>query len=344
MILIVSSQAIRIGIKKNLKNSPRCFSMKTKPLKLESQDSQQLLNRIAELNECDINKQKEYIPFMIGGVIYGFVKPSTCQHLKPYKDIFTFIDDSFTAATKEIHLANSLLESSIEERSSQFHAVSENLLQLGVITKREWRSEMVPVKRRFSDEPTILIERAAYPIFGLKGYGVHINGYVTDSDTGRPSHLWVAKRSANKSTFPSMLDHIVAGGQPYGVSPAENVIKECAEEANIPEELASTARAVSAVSYVGIDDKANMKRDVLFCYDLELPFDFTPKPCDGEVESFELQSMEWVLEKVLEGGSKGYKPNCNLVVIDFLIRHGFICGDTPQFLDIVSGLRGGECS
>lgn len=318
-------------------------SMSAAPIKLQINDSRRLLNRISELNECDSTKQKDYIPFFIGGETYGFVRQSLCQHLKSHTGIFTFIQESATI-TKEIHLVDALVQSSFEDRSSAFHAVSQNLLSLGVITQREWRNEMVPVKRRFSEEPAMLIERAAYPIFGLKGYGVHINGYVKDKVSGRPSHLWVAKRAANKSTFPSMLDHIVAGGQPNGISPAENVVKECAEEANIPEALASSARAVSAVSYVGIDGKSNMKRDVLFCYDLELPSDFIPRPVDGEVESFELKSIDWVLGKVLEGGPTGYKPNCNLVIIDFLIRHGFICGDSPLFLDIISGLRGGECS
>lgn len=63
-----------------------------------------------------------------------------------------------------------------------------------------------------------------------------------------------------------------------------------------------------------------MKRDALFCYDLELPISFVPKPMDGEVESFELQTLDWVLHKIVEGGPNGYKPNCNVVIIDFLIR------------------------
>ena len=79
------------------------------------------------------------------------------------------------------------------------------------------------------------MERAAVPWFGMKAYGVHINGFVRDEKTGEVSHLWVARRAKNKSTFPGMLDHIVAGGQPFGISPFENVIKECYEEANIPE-------------------------------------------------------------------------------------------------------------
>ena len=35
-----------------------------------------------------------------------------------------------------------------------------------------------------------------------------------------------------------MLDHIVAGGQPHGISVVENVRKECEEEASIPLALA----------------------------------------------------------------------------------------------------------
>ena len=42
--------------------------------------------------------------------------------------------------------------------------------------------------------------------------------------------LWVARRSVNKPNWPGKLDHIVAGGQPYGISVMENVIKECEEE------------------------------------------------------------------------------------------------------------------
>ena len=42
---------------------------------------------------------------------------------------------------------------------------------------------------------------------------------------------------------------------------------------------------------------------------------------DGEVESFELKNLTWVLNKIVEGGTNGYKPNCNIVIIDFLIRY-----------------------
>lgn len=41
-------------------------------------------------------------------------------------------------------------------------------------------------------------------------YGVHINGYV---DEANGLEMWIGRRSKSKQTWPSKLDHIVAGGQ-----------------------------------------------------------------------------------------------------------------------------------
>ena len=65
--------------------------------------------------------------------------------------------------------------------------------------------------------------------------------------------------------------------QPFGVSCADNVVKECAEEASVPKDLAQTARPVGAVSYHAMYPHG-LKRDVLMCYDLELPAPFEPQP------------------------------------------------------------------
>ena len=133
--------------------------------------------------------------------------------------------------------------------------------------------------------------------------------------------MWAGKRAATKASFPGMLDDLVAGGIPHGVGVMTNVIKECDEEASIPEPLARTAQPIGAVTYNYADRHGNLKRDSLFCFDLELPPDFVPTPMDGEVESFQLFDIDSVLEKVLDGGPQGFKPNCNLNKIDFFIRY-----------------------
>jgi len=45
-----------------------------------------------------------------------------------------------------------------------------------------WRDELYPVAERFGATPAFLVERAAAGYFGIKGYGVHVNGYVQMAD------------------------------------------------------------------------------------------------------------------------------------------------------------------
>jgi 8-oxo-dGTP pyrophosphatase MutT (NUDIX family) len=104
----------------------------------------------------------------------------------------------------------------------------------------------------------------------------------------------------------------------------ECVMRECLEEANIHPALSSRAVPVSAVMYNNIDEQSRLRRETIFCFDLELNEKFVPSPVDGEVESFELRDMDWVMAHLAQDitGTEGgeFKSNCNLVTIDFLIR------------------------
>ncbi|HYN77840.1 MAG TPA: DUF4743 domain-containing protein, partial [Lamprocystis sp. (in: g-proteobacteria)] len=75
----------------------------------------------------------------------------------------------------------------------------------------------------------------------------------------------------------------------------------------------------------------------MYCYDLELPATFVPRCTDGEVESFSLLPAAEVARLVQD--TDEFKLNCNLVVIDFLVRHGLIAPDHPDYLPIIQGLR-----
>jgi hypothetical protein len=62
-----------------------------------------------------------------------------------------------------------------------------------------------------------------------------------------------------------------------------------------------------------------------------------PVPGDDEIETFSLQPIDEVIETVRS--SFDFKFNCNLVIIDFLVRHGYITPDEPDYIQIVAGLR-----
>ena len=81
-----------------------------------------------------------------------------------------------------------------------------------------------------------------------------------------------------------------------------------------------------------------MRNDVLFVYDLELPGDFRPQNTDGEIDDFYLWPLDRVTETVRDGDE--FKFNCALVVIDFLIRHGHIGPEEPDYMALIDGLHG----
>jgi len=123
---------------------------------------------------------------------------------------------------------------------------------------------------------------------------------------------------------------------PFGLPLAVNLAKECWEEAGVSAGLAERARAVGVVTYAHASEKG-FKPDVLFCYDLELPADFVPRCMDGEVEEFQLRPLPEVAALVRD--TTEFKPNCNLVVLDFLVRHEVIGPEHPEYLEIAGGLH-----
>ena len=80
-----------------------------------------------------------------------------------------------------------------------------------------------------------------------------------------------------------------------------------------------------------------VKPDTMFCYDLELPDDFVPLNTDGETASFERLPIDEVAGIV--ENQFAFKCNCNLVIIDFLIRHGVLPPEHPDYLTLLRGLR-----
>jgi len=177
-----------------------------------------------------------------------------------------------------------------------------------------------------------VLDRGALPSFGVIGVGVHLNGLVQKPDG---MHLWVAKRAADKKLDPGKLDHLVAGGVPAGLTPFETLLKEAEEEAALPAALAGQASLAGVFAY-NMERPEGLRRDVIHAYDLILPEDFSPRPADGEVESFALWPLAAVLARLSAGDE--FKFNVALVLVDLLIRQGLITGAAADGLR--AALRG----
>ena len=200
----------------------------------------------------------------------------------------------------------------------------------------KYHNEPFAVTNNFHDETLFKVDRSAMALFGFVSFGIHVNGYVVEDFETK---VWLANRSKQFRVYPGMKDQIIAGGQPYGLSLYENLVKESYEEAGFKKDIIDKqARPVSYISYHHEHD-FYVNRSYVFIYDLELLKDQIPINTDGEVESFELLSKQEALN-LLESKERIFKPNCGLVMLDFALRHGFIDPDTEKdYVELIKGLR-----
>ena len=287
------------------------------------------MSYLDHIQSCNDFSVEGYLPFMVSNELIGWAKKSFVEQLDKF-------DSVFHIAKNEFSFVDSLKTS--QQRTQAIGSVVDELYKLGVI--ESWVGETYAITNTFGEEPFFHMERAAVAYFGVRSYGVHINGLV---EKGGGLHIWIARRTKDKPFWPGKLDQIVAGGQPAGISLIENVIKESAEEANIPNQLAAQAELVSEIHYLGkntllqspkdsVNNWLGMNSDTLFNYDLWLPEDFTPENTDGEVDEFILMSLEEM--SYLTETTDEFKNNCNLVNIDLLLRYDMITEDHSDYHEI----------
>ena len=264
---------------------------------------------------------EDYRPFLISGVRYGRVRHEFAERLAEFPRVF------------EVGAVAVRLSDRLTDFAARTEAVAEVLLDLRESGELPfWREEAYPVTRSWGSAPMMTMERGAVPQFGMRAYGVHMNGIVARADG---LHVWVARRSMSKQTYPGELDNMVAGGQPHGLGITENLIKECAEEAGIGRQLAGAARPVGLLAYI-CEQPDGLRDDIAYCYDLVLPEDFRPRNQDGEVEEFQLWPIEHAVAVVRD--TDDFKFNSALVMIDLFVRHGVIGPDDADYQPIVMGL------
>ncbi len=278
------------------------------------------LDHIHACNNADL---RAFVPWHIDGAQVGWLAPDFAAQLADYPEVF-----QLQAAA--VHLAPELAQP-----AARSVAVEGVLAALRAKSGDPgFRNEPYRVVTGWGATPLMDLDRGAANHFGIRCFGVHLNGYVRRPDGGLD--LWIAERAHDRHIEPGKLDNLVAGGLPAELTVRENLIKECGEEAGISPDLAGQAVPVGALSYT-MQNAKGVKPDVMFLYDLCLSADFSPQNTDGEVHAFHRLPAEEVAEIVRT--SDRFKFNCNLVVIDFLIRHGLIGPDHPDYVALVMGLR-----
>ena len=274
------------------------------------------------IDRCNAHDMSRFVPFRVEGRTVGHVRRDNVAHLARFPSVFA-------ATGAEVGLAPGL--DSYEARTEAVDGVLRRLAEDGILPG--WRNEPYPVSTSWAGPRAFQIERAAAPFLGVRAYGVHVNGWVRGDDGPL---MWIGRRADDRPVCPGELDNTIAGGQPVGLGLHENVVKEAGEEAGVPPEIARRAVAVGAITYT-MENELGLKPDMMFCFDLELPAGFVPENTDGEISEFRLLPVAEVMRIVDE--TFEFKFNCNLVNIDFFVRHGVLPPEHPDYEAILRRLR-----
>lgn len=272
---------------------------------------------------CTFDPTDSLLPFTVNGVLAGWLKRSFAEHLEAWPEYFT-------VRPRGVGMLGHF--ETAEHRSAAIAEVVESLAAQTVITG--WRGELVTASESFHSPPLFYVERAASRHFGLTVYAAHLNGIT--SRKGEPC-MWIGRRADSKATDPGKLDNLTAGRISRGFTAFETLVKECGEEAGMSAELAGTARPAGAIrTRYAVEE--GLHNEVIFVHDLDLAETFVPENRDGEVSGFMCLSIAEILA-MIETRPDEFTRDAAMVILDCLIRRGFLTADREDYLDLIHAMR-----
>ena len=278
--------------------------------------TQQTWPAIALARACDGPARVPFVLMDEQGPVLGSVAVDHLDALRQWPDAFARIDGPGGAPRA---LA---LRLPAPVRAARLAQVHERLRAQGLIVA--WRDEPYPLRDRGGAEHGT-IERAASRFWGTLTLGAHCNGWVADA-AGRPSHLWIARRSYSKPTDPGRLDNMIGCGVALGQTPREAVVREGWEEAGLePAQMAGLV--AGGLVDLECDIPEGRQHERLHVFDLQLPAGLAPRNIDGEVHEHRLMPVAEALARAAAGE---LTTDATLATLDFAVRHGLVEPSAPS--------------
>ncbi len=258
------------------------------------------------------------LPFFIGPHEAGSVTRAHLAALRAWPQWLTFDGSRITLTSPEpdTHLAHI---------NQQLHAQGH---------VRGWRDEIYTITDLHSGHTLAHTERAASRFWGTLTLGAHANGYVANS-SGRPTHLWIARRSLSKATDPGLFDNLIGGGVAAGQSPRQALVREGFEEAGLNPNQMAAAQQHGVLRLHRLIPEGLQLED-LHVFDLPLPPGLVPQNQDGEVMGFECLPVQDAIQRAL---GDHMTVDAALVTLHFAARHGLLNG-LPELLHLLTASPG----
>ncbi|KAI5466226.1 hypothetical protein BGZ63DRAFT_375663 [Mariannaea sp. PMI_226] len=320
---------------------------------------------IQEGNKANKYRPKDLWKFRVAGIeeVLGYMRDSICNEMI-WTDNF-HVDEkhraiTLTPRTQRGETPASACRRAFSDLCQRNQGRLNNCLDRWVSKPRQLR-DFHPIHNTDAKWQDLSIPVPARGLFGIVTIGVHLNMYsVRKRNDGRKviDRIWVSQRATGEHvSYPGMLDQIVAGGMDPTdhvgglLSPGFTLMREAKEEAGLTLDLKTKAMTTTTASGrqvkigtvkeaptitfydlkgrdAGRASEGHLEPGVRFVYDLELcDSKFRPEKQEKGIAKFESLSVDEVKARLR---AKLWKPNCGLVMLDFLARKNLITKEDEE--------------
>src|SRR5438874_3094517 len=135
------------------------------------------------IRRCNNYDPTRVVPLLAGDRRIGLLLRQNAEALRPFGAVFAVERDRVQlVATGDCAEVSAAVDEVVNA------LVAENRV-------RKWRNETFDVAARWGEPPIFRLDRGAVPFFGVRAYGVHLNGYRR---TATGIQLWIGRRAPDK--------------------------------------------------------------------------------------------------------------------------------------------------
>lgn len=260
-----------------------------------------------------------FLRVFVAGQPVGWTKPEFAALLDSFNDTWFLRDNALhmNDALADFDTRAKAIDDTFVALSDQGHIPAmPDYSMLGGI---DW----FPIYSGQDIDRLALVRRFYAPYLGIHFKTVMVHGY-------HDNRYWAAKRGKIVEGAPGMMDIMVAGAVRHDQTLEEAVLDEGYAEAGISRDWLPDIRHKQDLELYYLNDGGFFINETFHIYEFDTKGEFTPRTnLPLEVEGFQEYSMHDLLIAVQHGGI--FKGQINMVLTDFLIRHGYLTKDHPDF-------------
>lgn len=270
-----------------------------------------------------IDSLDDFVPVLVDGRQIGWTTHDFSKKVSHFSDVWVLGPAGLTLSPR------------FTDFEGRRKAVDDNFVAMsdqGIIPKMPDYSafggiDWLAVHAHEDGEVLFTVKRFYACFLGIQIHSVVMNGFTGDK-------YWTAIRSQNVESGAGKLDLIVAGAIRHGESRYEALQHEGFEEAGLTAADLQNAVEVGRLHVPNIHKNGFFFDEWFSVFDLDLGDKQPIVNLPVEVDGFKLLTIPQLLANVENGDV--FKQHINLVVTDFLIRHGHLTPDHPRFEELKS--------